>query len=66
MSGRPGILVTVRVPADGGKEPNKYTPEITAEIRIHWPPKANESDIYDALYAAVIDAELAILKERAR
>jgi hypothetical protein len=52
MSRRPGAYAIVRLQADGGESPNSYAPEITAEIRIHWPPKATRDQIDAALAAA--------------
>ena len=38
MSGRPGIMVTVRRKAPSGVSPNAYVGELIAEVRCHWTP----------------------------
>lgn len=53
MTSRPGIVATVRQPADGGQSPNRYVPEITAELRVFWPPRATPAEIRQAIDAAV-------------
>lgn len=52
MSARPGVLATVRIPADGGEHPNKQVGEITAEVRCHWPDGARFGDIREAVHRA--------------
>lgn len=66
MSNRPGLRVTIRKPADGGASPNRYVPVITAEIRLHWPPKATADDIDAALSAAIDEARMALTRTRDR
>lgn len=63
MSQRPRVHSTVRVPADGGKSPNRYVPEITAEVRVVWPPRADRAAVLGALDRAHRDARRA-LEER--
>ena len=66
MSARPGILVDVRRPADGGVSPNRYVAVISAEIRCHWPPRATEKEIIDVLEEVVEQALAAVREERAQ
>lgn len=66
MSGRPGILVSTKTPADGGESPNRYAPEITVEVRVYWPPKATDAEIYGALHEVWKRANIRIQEERAK
>lgn len=45
MAARPGIQLTVTTPADGGESPNRYDPNVSAHIRVYWPPLATEDQI---------------------
>ena len=56
MSGRPGIVASAYVPADGGESPNRFKPFVSAEIRCHWPPKATNRQIVEAMERAMEDA----------
>lgn len=56
MSQRPGKTFTVRQPTDGGKSPNAYVPEITAEIRVFAPPHTPRDEVATALSIAVSQA----------
>ena len=37
MSARPHVYVSRRKGVDGGKSPNQYFPQVTAEIRVFYP-----------------------------
>jgi hypothetical protein len=50
MSARPGIRKTVRVSADSG-----IKDEITAEVRVHWPPNADPREVARAVLDAAND-----------
>lgn len=39
MSARPGFTITKRVSVDGGESPNAYVPQVTVEIRVHYPAR---------------------------
>ena len=52
MSSRPAIHITVREPADSGTSPNRYIGQITAQIRLHFPPTASEREVLSALERA--------------
>ena len=56
MSPRPGLMASIRKPADGGRSPNNYVAAITAEVRLHWPPLAHPSDVEAALAEAYENA----------
>lgn len=65
MTKRPGFAVTVRQDADGtgatmgttsGYSPTAYMPIITAEIRLHWPPRATKEECLEALNRVVEEA----------
>ena len=64
MSARPGILVDVRRPADGGVSPNRYVAVISAEIRCHWPPRATAAEVEGVLAEAYLQAVMAAREER--
>lgn len=64
MSSRPGIVVSVKRPADGGESPNGYVPQITAEVRVFWPPRATLGQVLVALDAAYRDAITNVLAKR--
>ncbi len=38
MSSRKSVVVTMRVPVDGGESPNQYVGEVTVQVRVHYPP----------------------------
>lgn len=65
MSSRPGIIAVIRQDADGtgatmgttsGYSPTAYMPIITAEIRLHWPPRATREECLEALNRCVEQA----------
>lgn len=65
MSSRPGLIVSTRTPADGtgavmgttsGYSDHAYAPFVTAEIRMHWPPRATREECLDTLNRAVEEA----------
>lgn len=64
MGSRPGVIANATVCADGGREPNKYIPYVSAYVRVHWPPLATDQEIDDALQAAVRDARRQIERLR--
>jgi hypothetical protein len=39
VSERPHVYVVHRIPADPGRSPNAYVPQITVEIRAYWPAR---------------------------
>lgn len=39
MAQRPGFLVSMVVPCDGGESPNAFVPQVTVEIRVHAPAR---------------------------
>jgi hypothetical protein len=56
VSHRPHFYVRRVVPADPGKSPNAYVPQITVEIRAFWPDleKHRVRAILDDAYAEAI------------
>jgi hypothetical protein len=65
VTSRPGIIVAVRAPADGtgatmgttsGYSDHAYLPAVTAEVRLHWPPRATREQCLDTLNQAVEEA----------
>lgn len=56
MSARPGVLVTIRRPADGGESPHQTVASITAEVRVFWPPTAPAEDVIQAIRDAADQA----------
>ena len=52
MAGRPGVVVTVDKDADGGVSPNRFVPQISAHIRLYWPPRATIEEVTEALLQA--------------
>ena len=63
MSSRPGIQITREYEADGGEHPNKYRPNVSAHIRVYWPPLATQSLIVATLDEAYWGA-LEAIRER--
>jgi hypothetical protein len=55
MARRESVYVVKRVPADGGEPPNRYIPEITVEIRVHFPPDVNRDKVLKAITDAWAD-----------
>jgi hypothetical protein len=49
---RRSVHVVHRVAGDGGETPNRYIPEITVDIRVHFPPNASRRDALIALHDA--------------
>jgi acetylornithine deacetylase/succinyl-diaminopimelate desuccinylase-like protein len=66
VTGRPGAIGTGRVPADGGDHPNKYHAEVTAHVRLYWPPNATDEQIDEALELAVDEVLIAYAKRVTR
>ena len=66
MSGRPGIVASAYVPADGGESPNAFKPFVSAEIRCHWPPLATDEQIRQAIDDAMHDALRQISAKRGK
>lgn len=56
MSQRPSVYVSLRVPCDGGESPNRFLPEITAEIRLFFPPAAMQPNVTNVLLDAIDNA----------
>lgn len=57
MSARKGIYAITDVPCDGGVSPNAYKAQITAEVRLFFPPNTvTEEEVLDALHVAYTDA----------
>lgn len=52
MSSRPGVVVNVERPAEGGESPNRYVPWITAQVRVYWPPTSSYAEVVAALNEA--------------
>lgn len=65
MSARPGVLVDVRRPADGGVSPNAYVPIISAEVRCFWPPRATEEEVAEVLREVFVETIRAVRSKRA-
>jgi hypothetical protein len=66
MSQRPGFVVTERQhsprppwPHDDVPDPRSQVPEVTVEVRAHWPQWADRSMVLEALDAAYRRAVLA-------
>lgn len=58
MSSRLSAVVTLRVPVDGGEPPRQYVPEVTVQVRVHYPaltPMPAVLEILDAAYAEVVE-----------
>lgn len=53
MAKRDGVIVRVDVPCDGGVSPNRQIPQVTVEIRLHWPRRATQTNIDMAMLQAV-------------
>ena len=70
MSARPGVLVTVRVPASMRAHPGPQAGEIVAEVRCHWPDGTAPWDVGLAIQRAAIhaisDARAEIARQDAR
>lgn len=56
MASRIGVIADASLDADGGVSPNRYTPKVSAHIRVYWPPLATESEIMWTLAEAFEDA----------
>jgi hypothetical protein len=54
-------VITHREPTDGGESPNRAIPEITAQIRLHWPPSATAREVAAALDRAYREAIQAVI-----
>lgn len=61
MSARPNAYASVRRPCDGGESPNRYVPEITAEVRVFAPPRVSQEEVLDALAEAFLDARARVM-----
>jgi len=66
VSGRPGIQITVKVPAEGGVPPNRYESVVSAHVRAYWPPEATDAEIAKALALAFAEAREAVREVRYR
>lgn len=53
MARRDGFVLRVDQPCDGGQPPNQQIAQVTVEIRCHWPRRATQSDVFNALSQAV-------------
>lgn len=63
MARRPGVIVTVQLPADPGKSPNWYLGRITVDIRVFAPPRTPTDDILAALGDAAQQARVRVARE---
>lgn len=64
MSSRPGVVADGQVMADGGEQPNKYAPYVSAQVRVFWPPKATDEEIERAIEQALAEARVRIARRR--
>lgn len=56
MASRDGFVLRVDVPCDGGVSPNRQIPQVTVEVRCHWPRRATQTEVFDALAKAIDQA----------
>lgn len=65
MSHRESAIVTHRVYTEnGGVSPNAYVPEITVQIRVHFPPLVTDVELQMAFAEAVTQARRKINEKR--
>lgn len=56
MSRRRSIYTLLKRRCNGGEPPNAYIPEITVEIRAHFPPHISKDEVRAALFQGFHDA----------
>lgn len=54
MGRREGVEHTVRVEVDGGQPPNRFHPEITAKVQVHFPPGTCRDEVARAVLSAAV------------
>lgn len=57
MGRRQSVYVVRKIPTDGGESPNRTVPQVTVEIRVHYPPETPLSKVSDILHTAAHAAE---------
>lgn len=55
MSSRLSAVVTLRVPVDGGEPPRQYVPEVTVQVRVHYPALTQMDQVLAVLEDAVAE-----------
>jgi hypothetical protein len=65
MSSRPGIVASIRNPTENaGVSPNAFVAEVTAELRMYWPPLATDAELEAAFVECVNLARFLIIGRR--